>query len=246
MFDKKYKINEDMILKLEAINVKSNDHKHENRSEFIKKEIKKMYRLILYATVNIYNNFLYKNDELNGKDIDNFFDGLLVKDEELENKIRTQILNSYEKENKDKEQQIKEANKKIKIQEQSLEKALKDLENYNQAKEKIIDLESENAKSNNLIDSLREKIAMIEKSNKNADKLLSEKQDLIKLLESKEKIIIENNKKIEELSEQCTINPTVEVDRCNKIIFEQNERIRILENSEYLNKQIENKELLEE
>lgn len=243
---KKYKINEDMILKLEAINVKSNDHKHENRSEFIKKEIKKMYRLILYATVNIYNNFLYKNDELNGKDIDNFFDGLLVKDEELENKIRTQILNSYEKENKDKEQQIKEANKKIKIQEQSLEKALKDLENYNQTKEKIIDLESENAKSNNLIDSLREKIAMIEKSNKNADKLLSEKQDLIKLLESKEKIIIENNKKIEELSEQCTINPTVEVDRCNKIIFEQNERIRILENSEYLNKQIENKELLEE
>ena len=181
---------------------------------------------------------------MNGKSIDDYFDTLLEENKELENKIRTQILNAYENENKDKEQQIKEANRKIKIQEQSLEKALKDLENYNEAKEKIIDLELENAKSNNLIDSLREQVAILELNNDNAEKILDEKEELIRQLEEKENIIAENNKMIDELSKQCTINPTV--DRCNKIIFEQSERIRILENSEFLNKQVKNTELLEE
>lgn len=243
---KKYKLSEDMILNLKVISNKSNDHKHEERSEFIKKEIKKWYRLIIYTTIKIYNIFFYKNYELNGKSIDDYFDTLLEENKELENKIRTQILNAYENENKDKEQQIKEANRKIKIQEQSLEKALKDLENYNEAKEKIIDLELENAKSNNLIDSLREQVAILELNNDNAEKILDEKEELIRQLEEKENIIAENNKMIDELSKQCTINPTVEVDRCNKIIFEQSERIRILENSEFLNKQVKNTELLEE
>ena len=34
---KKYKLSEDMILNLKVISNKSNDHKHEERSEFIKK-----------------------------------------------------------------------------------------------------------------------------------------------------------------------------------------------------------------
>ena len=105
---------------------------------------------------------------------------MLEENKELENKIRTQILNAYENENKDKEQQIKEANRKIKIQEQSLEKALKDLENYNEAKEKIIDLELENAKSNNLVDSLREQVAILELNN---DKSLMSKIESLKNLD---------------------------------------------------------------
>ena len=56
MLKDKYNISEEQITNLKIINNHSNDHKHEDRSEFITKDIKKLYKQVIYITVKIYNN----------------------------------------------------------------------------------------------------------------------------------------------------------------------------------------------
>lgn len=241
----KYKINDDFLLNIKKISNKSNAHKHNDRSAFEEKELKKMYRLLMYTTANIYTTITNKRIELSNIDV--FFDNLLQGNLELEKKIREQIRRDFEENNKDKEQQLEETNLKIKIQEQELENMKSKLAEYNETKDKITELEIKNSEVNNLVDTLREKIALLEtKINDASDsKIIEEKKNILKELEEKEKILVENNILIEEYRNKSIENPTIEIDSREKLIEELKEKIRTLENSNFIENQNKDSELLE-
>ena len=240
---KKYDYSEELIRNLEIINNLSNDHKHENRSEFIEKELKKMYRKLLYCAVNYYNISFSKEIKLDN--INQYYDDLLKPDDELVNKIREEIRKSFEEEKKDRETLIKEQKQNLQIKEQQLEKATLKLKEFNQIKSKIIDLENENSNYNNMIDEYNAKISELEAkvNDKNDDDLLFEREDLLKKLKEKEELLQKNQIEIETLKENNSINPTIDVDQYNKIIYELKEKISILENQQEYNDSVKNDEL---
>lgn len=242
---KKYNFSEDLIRNLNIINNLSNDHKHENRSEFISKELKKMYRKIVYCTLNYYNVTFGKKLELNN--IDDYYDTLLEVDQELIKNLQEEIRRSYEESNKDKDKQLQEERQKLKIQQQRLDKALEKLSDYNKIKENIIELESKNAESNNIIDNLSEKIAKYEAmiDDKNNPTIEEERNQLLEKLKEQEDIIIKNNIELEKLKNSSKENPTITIDKYEKMIYELNEKITLLENEEIIKKDADNDELFQ-
>ena len=109
---------EELIRNLNVINNLSNDHKHENRSEFIEKELKKMYRKLIYCAVNYYNEVF--NQKIVLDNLDQYYDELLRVDDDWADRIREEIRKSYEDDKKDRETLIKEQKLNLQIKEQQL------------------------------------------------------------------------------------------------------------------------------
>lgn len=242
---KKYNYSEELIRNLNVINNLSNDHKHENRSEFIEKELKKMYRKLIYCAVNYYNEVF--NQKIVLDNLDQYYDELLRVDDDLADRIREEIRKSYEDDKKDRETLIKEQKLNLQIKEQQLNNSLKKLKEFNEIKEKITDLENENSEYNNKIDELNTKISELEAhvNDKTNDDLIFEKDQLLKKLEEQEELLYNNKVEIEQLKENNAVDPTIDIDKKNKIIYELNEKIKLLEDQNFYTENIKNDELFE-
>lgn len=243
VISKKYNFSEELIRNLEIINNLSNDHKHEDRSTFIEKELKKMYRKLIYCAVNYYN--VSYNKEIKLDNINQYYDDLLKIDDNLADRLREEIRQSYEEEKKDRETLIKEQKQNLQIKEQQLEKSIQKLKEFNKIKEQIVELENENSEYNNIIDDLNTKISVLEPkiNDKNNDNFIIEKNDLLFKIKEQEELLRKNRIEIEQLKESNTIDPTIDVDEKNKIIYELKEKISILETQQIYNEDIKNDEL---
>ena len=224
-----FSFSEDMIINVHRINNFSNDHKHEMRSEFDEKEIKKMYRLTMYSAINIYNKCNNKNISL--KNIDEKFNKILNSREISLKKIREEIELEKSKEFTNKEKELQKLKQAIEIQKQALinsevnkKEHLKNINEIQNLKAKIIEKE-------NIIDKLNE-------NNKNVEKIRT--------------IQIENDKlkeNLKELENKKLIGTTVLKEKLTSYennIKELEEEIRLLEDSLIKFKKNENDNLFEE
>ena len=245
----KYNFTDELIMNLNVINNHSNDHKHYDRNEFINKELKKMYRKLIYATLNYYNVIFDKNLVIN--DIDEHYDRLL-NNSDLKNKIKLEIKNSYEKDREDYKLQLKTQELMLKNKQQQLELAIKEVNSFKDTKNKLLNLENENSKYNLKIDELNEKIAKLEcKVNDNdIDEIIKEKEKLEDELDIKTHELETNQEEIKKLKLNNSINPTIDIDKNEKMIaelkdtiYELNEKIDYLENYKLNLHEEENDEL---